>query len=134
MGLFDRFFKSYLTKLERDLRISVGTEVNNKILESVRNRPVYPPDNVETYINTGYLFNPIVYSVVSFIAQKAGSIPWGVYEVKNEKSLQLYKSSTKIDINARMVRKKAMVAIEDHELSELFVRPNLLQGWADFFE
>lgn len=134
MGLFDRFFKSYLTKLERDLRISIGTEVNNKILESVRNRPVYPPDNVESYINTGYLFNPIVYSVVSFIAQKAGSIPWGVYEVKNEKSLQLYKSSAKIDINARMIRKKAMVAIEDHELSDLFVRPNLLQGWADFFE
>ena len=75
-GLAGRLFKGYLTKLEQDVRRSIGTEVNARILETVRNRPVYPPDNVESYINNGYLFNPIVYSIISFIAQKAGSIPW----------------------------------------------------------
>jgi len=133
-GLGQRIFKSYLAKLEGDIRKSIGTEVNAKILETVRNRPVYPPDNVESYINNGYLFNPIVYSVVSFIAQKAGSIPWGIYEVKNDKALRLYKSATKYDFNTKSVRTKALVAIEDHELSDLFVKPNVLQGWADFFE
>ena len=133
-GLAGRLFKGYLTKLEQDVRRSIGTEVNARILETVRNRPVYPPDNVESYINNGYLFNPIVYSIISFIAQKAGSIPWGVYEVKNEKALRLYKSANRYDFNTKAVRTKALVAIPDHELNSLFTRPNVLQGWADFFE
>ena len=133
-GLASRLFKGYLEKLETSVRKTIGTEVNAKILDMVQGRPVYPPDNIETYINNGYLFNPIVYSIVSFIAQKAGSIPWGVYEVKDEKSLNLYKSATKWDFNSKIVRTKALVALPDHDLNELFVRPNELQGWADYFE
>lgn len=133
-GLANRLFKGYLLKLENDLRKSIGTEVYGKILETVQNRAVYPPDNVETYINDGYLYNPIVYSIVSFIAQKAGAIPWGVYEVKNDKALHLYKSATRYDYNSKAIRTKALVALPDHELNSLFLKPNILQGWADFFE
>ena len=91
MGLIEalgkKLFKGYIA----DLRRSIGSEVISEMLKMVRGRAVYPPDSVDTYIDKGYLFNPVVYSIVSFIAQKAGAIPWGVYEVKNNKALHSYK-------------------------------------------
>ena len=129
-ALGNRLFKSYIT----DLRRSIGSEVISEILKMVRGRAVYPPDSVETYIDKGYLFNPVVYSIVSFIAQKAGAIPWGVYEVKNDKALQLYKSANTYNLSTKMVKTKALVALPNHDLNELFIRPNSIQGWSDFFE
>ena len=134
MGLWDalgkRLFKSYIT----DLRRSIGSEVISEMLKMVRGRAIYPPDNVETYIDKGYLFNPVVYSIVSFIAQKAGAIPWGVYEVKNDKALHSYKSANSYNLNTKIIKTKALVAIPDHELNAVFMKPNILQGWAEFIE
>ena len=134
MGLIEalgrRLFKSYIT----DLRRSIGSEVISEMLKMVRGRAIYPPDNVETYIDKGYLFNPVVYSIVSFIAQKAGAIPWGVYEIKNDKALHSYKSANSYNINTKIIKTKALVALPDHELNAIFMKPNILQGWAEFFE
>jgi HK97 family phage portal protein len=134
MGLIEalgkKLFKGYIA----DLRRSIGSEVISEILKMVRGRAVYPPDSVDTYINRGYLFNPVVYSIVSFIAQKAGAIPWGVYEVKNDKALHSYKSANSYNINTKIIKTKALVAIPDHELNAIFLKPNILQGWAEFFE
>lgn len=134
MGLIEalgkKLFKGYIA----DLRRSIGSEVISEILKMVRGRAIYPPDNVETYIDKGYLFNPVVYSIVSFVAQKAGAIPWGVYEVKNDKALHSYKSANSYNINTKIIKTKALVAIPDHELNAIFLKPNILQGWAEFFE
>ena len=134
MGLIEalgrRLFKSYIT----DLRRSIGSEVISEMLKMVRGRAVYPPDSVDTYIDRGYLYNPVVYSIVSFIAQKAGAIPWGVYEVKNNKALHSYKSANSYNLNTKIIKTKALVALPDHELNAIFLKPNILQGWAEFFE
>jgi len=134
MGLIEalgrRLFKSYIT----DLRRSIGSEVISEMLKMVRGRAIYPPDNVETYIDKGYLFNSVVYSIVSFIAQKAGAIPWGVYEIKNDKALHSYKSANSYNINTKIIKTKALVALPDHELNAIFMKPNILQGWAEFIE
>lgn len=140
MGLLQRVtqlvFKEQLTKMLRDIEQSRGSEFYGALLRNVQNQPVYMPDNVETYVNEGYLFNPSVYSVVSFISQKAGAIPWGVYEVKNDKALQLYKS-TSGDLplfRKNIIKTKALIELPDHELNEILRTPNILQGWADFME
>ena len=134
MGLIEalgrRLFKGYIA----DLRRSIGSEVISEMLKMVRGRAVYPPDSVDTYIDRGYLFNPVVYSIVSFIAQKAGAIPWGVYEVKNDKALHSYKSANSYNLNTKIIKTKALVALPDHELNAIFLKPNILQGWAEFFE
>ena len=129
-ALGNRLFKSYIT----DLRRSIGSEVISEILKMVRGRAVYPPDSVDTYIDRGYLYNPVVYSIVSFIAQKAGAIPWGVYEVKNDKALHSYKSANSYNLNTKIIKTKALVALPDHELNAIFLKPNILQGWAEFIE
>lgn len=128
MGLIEalgkKLFKGYIA----DLRRSIGSEVISEILKMVRGRAVYPPDSVDTYIDKGYLFNPVVYSIVSFIAQKAGAIPWGVYEVKNDKALHSYKSANSYNLNTKIIKTKALVALPDHELNAIFLKPNILQG------
>lgn len=140
MGLLSRVtqlvFKEQLHKLLRDISESRGSEFYDALLRNVRNQPVYMADNIEAYVNDGYLFNPTVYAVVSFICQKAGSIPWGVYEVKDDKALQLYKSASPDlpQFRKNIIRTKALVELPDHELNELLRTPNILQGWAEFME
>ncbi len=129
-------FKEQLTKLQRDIERSYGSQVYEQILRNVKNMPVYMPDNIESYINEGFLFNPSVYSIVSFIAQKAGAIPWAVYEVKNDKALHLYKSASHDlpQFKKSMIRTKALIEIKEHELSQLFTSPNIIQAWPEFIE
>jgi HK97 family phage portal protein len=59
-----------------------------------------------------------------------------VYEVKDEKALRLYKSASNDlpKFKRDIVRSKAMVMIEDHEMESLFEYPNTMQSWAGFIE
>ena len=123
MSLLDkvaqRLFKERLIKLEQDIIKSQGSDFYARVLEYVGKNPILMADNVEAYVNEGYLFNPTVYAIVSFIAQKASSIPFSVYEVKNDKMLNLYKNASP-DLpmyKKEMVKKKALVQLPDHELN-----------------
>lgn len=136
-SLTERVFKAHLTKLQEDIvKKAVGSEFYQAMLRYVESRPVYMSDNIESYVNDGYLFNPTVYSIVSFIAQKAGSIPWGVYEVKDEKALQLYKSAGPKTEHWKKsaIKTKALIELPNHDLNKLFITPNILQSWAEFVE
>jgi HK97 family phage portal protein len=94
------------------------------------------PDNIESYITQGYLYNPTVYSIISFIAEKASSIPWGVYEVKSDKALNIYKSASHDlpQYKKQAVKTKALVQLPNHDLNQLFVKPNDLQSWSELTE
>jgi phage portal protein BeeE len=46
------------------------------------NTPIWLPDNLETYINKGFLYNPDVYSIVNYKVKKASDIPWVLHEGK----------------------------------------------------
>jgi len=138
MKLIDRIFERRVNDaLAKYLKENPeGTYFWEKILQRIGvGNPVYSPDNTETYVNKGYLFNPIVYSIVSYIAQKAAVVPWYVYDVKDEKSLKLYKSAGgDVSYSSLKVRKKALVENENHDFNEVLNRPNELQGWAEFIE
>lgn len=134
MSLTDWLGRKFLGSYIQEIRRSIGSEVMGEILKMVKGKAVYPADTVENYINHGYLLNPIVYSIVSFIASKAGIIPWAVYEIKDEKALNLYKSATSYNLNTKIIKTKALVAIPNHDLNEIFIQPNSIQGWSDFFE
>jgi HK97 family phage portal protein len=132
----ERIFKQ-LTKLQQDiLQRNVGSDFYQQLLKYVSGNPVYMSEDVEKYISEGYLFNPLVYSIVSFIAQKASTIPFSVYEVKNEKMLQLYKcASPNLPYYLKQgVKVKALTEIPDHELNQLFISPNEIQPWSEFIE
>jgi len=132
----ERLFKERLIKLQDDYFKSQGSDFYARVLEWVGKNPILMADNVEAYVNEGYLFNPTVYSLISFVSQKASTIPFSVYEVKNDKMLQLYKYASP-DLPAykkEMVKKKALVQLPDHELNQLFITPNAIQPWSEFIE
>ena len=136
MSIYSWLFKKEIDKIEDSLKRTLGSDFYQALLHNVQNRPVYMEDNIEAYIKYGYQYNPTVFSIISFITQKASTIPWGVYEVKNEKALNLYKSASPnlSQFQKNIVKTKAMTAIEDHELNGLFMNPNVLQTWSEFIE
>ncbi len=136
MAFLDNVFERVFRKQINAGQQAIGSEVYTKILELIgKGNPVYISDNTESYIRYGYLFNPTVYSVVSLIAQKASLVPWGVYSVRNQKSLSLYKSGTsELTVKKMMLRKSAITELDNHPLNELFIKPNPLQGWAEYIE
>lgn len=134
MSLTDWLGRKFLGSYIQEIRRSIGSEIMGEILKMVKGRAVYPVDRIENYISHGYLFNPVVYSIVSFIAGKASSIPWGAYEIKDDKALRSYKSANSYNINTKIIKTKALVALPDHDLNKVFIKPNSLQGWAEFVE
>ena len=130
-SVFQRVFRKQISQSQ-----SIGSDVYASIIEAIgKGNPIYMSDNTASYIRDGYLFNPSVYSIVSLIAQKASVVPWGVYNVKDKKSLNLYKSGTPdLTVKKMLLRKSAMEELNNHELNKLFEKPNPLQGWSEYIE
>lgn len=78
-----------------------------------KGQTVWDEETREQYIRKGYEYNPMLYSVVSFIAKKASSIPFYVKEIKpGEKPTR----------------------IESHEVIDKLMNPNNMMGYYEFME
>lgn len=71
----------------------------------------YVSDNLTQLIEEGYQDNPTVYSIINWIVTNATRIPFKVYQGKGDKKQEL----------------------TDHEILEVFERPNKHQSFAEFF-
>lgn len=70
---------------------SMTPSVNNtaRLVARTLNGTIVPyTDNKETYVNKGYNYNDIVYTVVKMIVDKACIAPWAVYKVVDDKAYQ----------------------------------------------
>lgn len=139
MNLFQKFFKSQVKALPPVQDISA----NNEFLKSLyryfgMQAPVWLDDTAETYIKEGYQGNANVYAIVKKLTSAASSIPWSIYEVKDSKALNRYKSLTSSVntnfANSLINRSKALDEIEHPYLSKILHRPNVNQGWSEFIE
>lgn len=95
----------------------------------------YPTNNV-TYLEMGFLRNPIVYSVVRSRADKAKSIPFNIKRVEDQsakKKLDRLKQSTKGVYGNQVVKALSLEkkAFGEDYLDFPLPRPNELQTWAD---
>jgi len=130
MGFFDRF-RNYISKNAQQTNIDFNRAIYNFLGDSI----VWNPENDDTYINKGYRFNSTIYSIINLITKTASTIPFIVYEVKNDNELKRYKSMTSGNFNSnamlqsKILQKKALVEIEDTELHELLTRPNPAQSY-----
>jgi len=130
MGFFDRF-RNYISKNAQQTNIDFNRAIYNFLGDSI----VWNPENNDTYINKGYRFNSTIYSIINLITKTASTIPFIVYEVKNDNELKRYKSMTSGNFNSnamlqsKILQKKALVEIEDTELHELLTRPNPAQSY-----
>jgi HK97 family phage portal protein len=135
MGILDIFKK-------KGLNPNIGAQREVQTVNGVVLQPYYG----EAYVTEGYMGNSDVYSIVTFLARKAGSIPWYVYKMKpGEKaktSLERYKQLSKGLHNkgaferALMERKNAYEEnmVTGTPLAKLLERPNPQQAQDQFFQ
>jgi HK97 family phage portal protein len=135
MAILDIFKKKGLNPtptIQREVQ-----SINGVVLQAYDNR---------AYVEDGYLGNSDVYAIVTFLARKAGSIPWYVYKMKpgekSRTSLERYKQLSKGIMNkgaferAMIERKNAYEEnmVTSTPLAKLLERPNPMQAQDQFFQ
>jgi HK97 family phage portal protein len=104
---------------------------------SPRYSTVWMKADPESFADKGYGSNVYVFSAIRQITTKCAAIPWRVYDVKNVKSFERFKSLQKMSIASRETRAmkdEALEANDAHPLNDLFYNPNYLQTWSEFVE
>lgn len=97
----------------------------------------YDPNGI-TYLDKGYNFNGVVYSIINKQAIKTASIPLIIKKIKDEQSKQklvnLHKSTNGNFSPLQRIKKNRLEvkAFEEEILSLPLERPNITQTWAEF--
>lgn len=113
---------------------------NNSIQPVIFGGPaVYPDINLLRFIQDGYSANATVYTIISMVSRKFGSIPRYVYKIDNAKAARQYKALLhQGQFTLRQItdlEKKAYDEdVIDNALNELLNRPNEMQGQDSFYE
>jgi len=132
-SIFDRF-RNLLTKNNQQTNSQYNQAIYNWLGESL----VWNPENDTTYIDEGYRKNATVYSLINIITKAASTIPINVYEKVNNNELKRYEamSSGLVDGSilhkANLIKKQALVQLDDTDLHRLLERPNPSQSYATF--
>lgn len=101
------------------------------------NQVVWYADNSEELMNKGYLDNHAVFTIVDWLCKKVASAPPILYEVRDKKSYNLYrallKDATPESVqNAKLLKLKALVEVENKDITRIFDTPNELMSWFEF--
>lgn len=100
---------------------------------------VYPDSNTINYIERGYLKNGSVFTIVSKVASKFGSIPRYAYKIKDQKAARDIKAVVKQkgfklsqlkELNIKAYDEQ----IVDNKFSQLLQNPNPMMGQDEFYE
>jgi HK97 family phage portal protein len=132
-SFFDRF-KNLLSKNNQTTNSQYNQAIYNWLGESL----VWNPENDDTYIDEGYRKNATIYSLINIITKAASTIPINVYQKVNDNELKRYKSMSSglvdgsILHKANLIKKQALVELEDTDLHRLLERPNPAQSYASF--
>jgi len=114
---------------------------NTKIIQPtiVGGPATYPDVNLLRFIQNGYSANATVYTIISMVARKFGSIPRYVYKINDKKALRSYRQSLKQGkfklSDLKILETKAFnQEVIENAFSELLERPNEAMGQDFFYE
>ena len=122
---------SLLDRITRAIRKSsqaTNQAFNKLVYNHLGNTLISSIDNDETYINKGYRFNSTIYSIVNLLSKSASTVPFQIYEVKNDNDLKRYKSMTSGSVdgssifNSKILLKKAFVEVDNTEIHDILMR------------
>ena len=134
MGLFD-IFKGKKELIEKSIKTDPNNQLNRALHSMLINGNVeFYDQEIETFIDKGYLFNPHAYTVINFIARSISQVPFKVFEVKYKKSLEKYIQCKALNDHAgkNLYAEKAMEQVTSGGLVNLMKQPNENQGMAEF--
>lgn len=135
--------KSFITRIA--LKALQSTDKNvlwQQMFQYInRDLPVWLGKDPKNFIEKGYLYNDLIYSIVSTKFSIAESIDWLPYEVVDEKALRgmnYHFKAAKKGINteqnlklAKSFRQKALNEVQDKAVKDLIKRPNDHQSLAN---
>ena len=102
-----------------------------------RDQPINKLVNMTDFITLGYMYNPTVFTVISWRAAAAKGIPWLVYKVTNKQKHRQYARMMHKELNIRKalkLKEQSLEEIENHPINVLLKRPNSHQAFADLIE
>jgi len=133
MAILDNL-KNFFTKNSQ----RTAEAYNRAIYNYLGNSVVWNPENDDTYIDKGYRQNATIYSLINLITKAAGTIPLQVYEKVDNGSYKKYRSLTSGHLDsaaihkAQMIKKSALVELQNTDLHALLERPNPAQSYNSF--
>jgi HK97 family phage portal protein len=92
-----------------------------------------PQNDGTNYITQAYQYNDTVFSILSYIIEMAGSIPWVVYEKKDSSSKKYIrmKGEAKLGGDSQIWKNRGLREVTIPELEKLMKRPNPLTTWPE---
>ena len=134
-SIFDRFQNAIRKSSQK-----TNEAFNKLVYNHLGNNLITSAEGDNTYIDKGYRFNSTIYSIVNLITKSASTVPFQIYEVKNENDLKRYKAFTSGTVsdsslfNSRILQKKAFVEVQDTELHQILSRPNPAQSYNSWIQ
>jgi HK97 family phage portal protein len=116
MGILDRFRSKKGTELDVLKELTDPAKKLNQALFMQwmgSNVPIYKGDNTQNYVEKGYNYNPLVFSIIQWKAQKAAAVDFTVCETKPGGEKIYY---------------------PNHEALDVIYNPNEWQGKQEYFE
>lgn len=115
----------------------VLNKVNQAFFGTMGQTPAAYDPQKTTYVEDGFLVNPIVYSIIKQRADKARSVPFFIKKVKEEdarQKLRVLDYATKGNYAPQQELKR--LSLESKAFEEKFIdlplkKPNALQSWGD---
>lgn len=129
-NLLERLFRGQIKK-------AVENKFNNAFYGTVGEQYTAYDTNADTYLNSGYLYNPTVFSIVNQRCAKAMAIPFDVKRIKDNKAknnLDKLRQSTKHIFKGRQEITKRNLetkAFDEEILDFPMLVPNPNQSWGD---
>lgn len=140
MGLFD-FLRAKQPQQPLVVQKSIDPKIAQMLFSHIGKQPLFSEDSMQEYVDKGYQYNADVYSIVSFITRKAATAPPILYEVKDDRAFQKYKSfsanlTKPSDIaEANHLRAKALVEVDmQHPIIQTLLNPNDYQSYYEFMD
>ena len=137
-NFFQKLFNFGDKQRENNVKDNVRNLFNEAFFQYIGGRSAEYDYNNNTYLEKGYGFNPVVYSVIDQRATKVKQIPIIVKSVKSKEGLKKYndfKKSTKGNYSISQLAKKNILLNEATEIELAFPmeKPNIMQTWDEFF-
>ena len=140
MGFFD-FLKAKQPQEPILIKKGIDPSFANMLYNQINKAPIFGEDNFQNYVENGYQYNADVYAIINLITRKAATAVPILYEIKDDKAFQKYKSfssniSKPQDIQeALALRTKALEEVsEDHPIIQTLLHPNDYQSYYEFMD
>jgi HK97 family phage portal protein len=134
MSIISKYVKRLALKALQD----EGNQLFRQMFEWINtDQPIWIGEDQQDYIDKGYLYNDLVYSIIKTKADAAKSINWLAYKVVDEKALRQYRALSEkghtLDRTIKL-RTKALEEIDSGEIFKLIDQPNKHQSMGEIVE